>query len=58
MGLLGKASRSLWAALIVLGISHSVAAQQRGWAALDPNGEGSSPVAWGASEEEARQRAV
>jgi hypothetical protein len=32
--------------------------QPRGWAALDPNGAGSSPVAWGATEEEARQRAV
>jgi hypothetical protein len=31
---------------------------QRRWAALDPNADGSSPVAWGASEEEARQRAV
>jgi hypothetical protein len=56
--LLRKASRWLWTALIVLGISHSVAAQQRRWAALDPNGEGSSSVAWGATEEEARQRAV
>jgi len=50
--------RWLWAALFVLGISHSAAAQQRRWAALDSNGEGSSPVAWGATEEEARQRAV
>ena len=53
-----KASRWLWAALIVLGICHSVAAQQRRWAALDANGEGSAPVMWGATEEEARQRAV
>src|SRR5215831_10831098 len=57
-GGLHKASRWLWAALIGLGICHSVAAQQRRWAALDPNGEGSSPVAWGATEEEARQRAL
>src|SRR5215831_6265442 len=57
-GGLHKASRWLWAALIGLGICHSVAAQQRRWAGLDPNGEGSSPVAWGATEEEARQRAV
>jgi len=32
-------------------------AQQR-WAALDPNSEGSAAVAWGATEEEARQRAT
>lgn len=57
-GLLRKVWRWLWAALFVLGISHSAAAQQRRWAALDSNGEGSSPVAWGATEEEARQRAV
>jgi predicted RNase H-like HicB family nuclease len=37
--------------------SHAALAQQR-WAAIDPNSEGSSPVAWGATEEEARQRAV
>jgi hypothetical protein len=33
------------------------AAQQR-WAAVDPNSESSSPVVWGATEDEARQRAV
>jgi hypothetical protein len=32
-------------------------AQER-WAAIDPNSENSSPVVWGATEEEARQRAV
>jgi hypothetical protein len=34
-----------------------VDAQQR-WAALDPNSESSSPVVWGATEDEARQKAV
>ena len=56
-----KPTRWLLAALIVLGVgaqSHSVAAQQRRWAALDANGEGTAPVMWGATEEEARQRAV
>jgi len=60
-GFLRKASRWLLLALIVLGMgagSRSIVAQQRRWAALDPNGEGTSPVAWGATEEEARQRAV
>ena len=28
------------------------------WAAIDPNGESSSPVVWGSSEGQARQRAV
>ncbi|MGE0850715.1 MAG: hypothetical protein AB7O44_13990 [Hyphomicrobiaceae bacterium] len=32
-------------------------AQER-WAAIDPNSETSSPVVWGATEEEARERAV
>ena len=34
------------------------AAQQKRWAAVDPNSETSSPVVWGASEDEARQRAI
>jgi hypothetical protein len=34
------------------------AAAQRRWAALDPNSETSSSVAWGGTEEEARQRAI
>lgn len=33
-------------------------AQQQRWAAIDPNSETNSPVVWGATEEEARQRAV
>jgi len=36
MGLLREASRSLWAALIVLGISHSVAASREGGRRLIP----------------------
>jgi hypothetical protein len=36
---------------------HHAVAQQR-WAAIDPNHETSSPVAWGTTEDEARQRAV
>jgi hypothetical protein len=34
------------------------AAAQRRWAAIDPNSETSSSVAWGATEDEARQRAI
>ena len=37
---------------------HQAATQQQPWAAVDPNSEGTSPVVWGATEEEARQRAV
>jgi len=37
--------------------SQPAPAQQR-WAAIDPNSEGSSTVAWGPTEDEARQRAV
>ena len=38
--------------------SRPAVAQQQRWAAIDPNSEGSSPVVWGATEDEARQRAV
>ena len=38
--------------------SRPAPAQQQRWAAVDPNSESSSPVVWGASEDEARQRAV
>jgi len=57
---LHQASKCLLAALIgLVGARFDpVAAQQRRWAALDPNSEASSPVAWGATEDEARQRAV
>jgi hypothetical protein len=34
------------------------AQQQKRWAAIDPNTEATSPVAWGESVEEARQRAM
>jgi hypothetical protein len=55
-------SRSLLAVLLILaagvaGLSRPAPAQQR-WAAIDPNSETSSPVVWGTSEEEARQRAI
>jgi hypothetical protein len=33
-------------------------AQQKRWAAVDPNRETNAPVAWGATEDEARQRAI
>ena len=33
-------------------------AQQKRWAAIDPNSEVSSPVVWGTTEDEARQRAI
>ena len=36
----------------------SAAAQQKRWAAIDPNSETSSPVVWGTTEDEARQRAI
>jgi hypothetical protein len=42
---------------VMNGWSNSVPAQQR-WAAVDPNSETTSPVVWGATEDEARQRAV
>ena len=44
-------------ALLTLLPAASASAQQR-WAAIDPNSEASSPVVWGANEDEARQRAV
>jgi len=44
-------------ALVLTGMAfHPCAAQER-WAAVDPNADASSPVAWGASEEDARARA-
>ncbi len=57
-----KLWRRRFVVLFVLGAgmgawSQPAPAQQR-WAAIDPNSEGSSPVVWGATEEEARQRAV
>jgi hypothetical protein len=51
-----------WMALLALaagmsGLPRPALAQER-WAAVDPNSETSSPVAWGATEAEARQRAT
>ena len=50
-------SRILVVLAMMASVPATVAAQQR-WAAVDPNSESSSPVAWGATEDEARQRAV
>ena len=44
--------------LIVLSGLDAWSQPNRRWAAIDPNREGSSPVAWGSTETEARQRAV
>ena len=45
-------------ALLALAMGWAAPAlSQPRWAAVDPNSDGSSPVAWGASETEARQRA-
>jgi hypothetical protein len=33
-------------------------AQERRWAAIDPNSDASSPVAWGSSEAQAQKRAI
>ena len=57
-----KIWRCRFTVLLVLAVEVSAwprpaQAQQR-WAAVDPNSESSSPVVWGASEDEARQRAV
>lgn len=41
-----------------MAILDPAAAQQKRWAAVDPNSETSAPVAWGATEDEARQRAI
>ncbi len=48
----------LLATAALLGAAAQPAAAQQRWAAIDPNSEASSPVAWGATEEEARQRAM
>jgi len=44
-------------ATVALGLT-GVWAQQQRWAAVDPNREGSGPVAWGATEKQAKERAV
>ena len=56
-------TRSLLALLLCLPAAmaaspQSAPAQQKRWAAVDPNSETSSPVVWGTTEEEARQRAI
>jgi hypothetical protein len=45
-------------AIVGAALDPGLAQQQRRWAAIDPNSETSSPVVWGANEEEARSRAV
>jgi hypothetical protein len=58
--------RWTWHLAVVLGLMAAASAilgpvlaqQQKRWAAIDPNSETSSPVVWGANEEEARSRAV
>jgi len=49
-----------WALLLVVlsGLDAWSQPSQQRWAAIDPNREGSSPVVWGPTETEARQRAV
>jgi hypothetical protein len=43
---------------IVASAAPGAAQQSKRWAAIDPNSETSSPVVWGANEEEARNRAM
>ena len=45
-------------AVAVSAMLRPAVAQQKRWAAIDPNSEVSSPVVWGATEDEARQRAI
>jgi hypothetical protein len=45
-------------AAIGTALAPGAAQQLRRWAAIDPNSETSSPVVWGANEEEARNRAT
>jgi hypothetical protein len=42
----------------LIGVAAHAVAQQKRWAAIDPNHETSSPVVWGATEEEASRRAI
>jgi hypothetical protein len=49
------------AAALLLGASaifHASTAQEKRWAAIDPNNETTSPVAWSSTEAKARQEAV
>lgn len=48
-------------ALALLGVGaifHAGAAQEKRWAAVDPNNETTSPVAWSSTEAKARQDAI
>jgi hypothetical protein len=45
-------------AITLLGLEARSQTGQQRWAAIDPNRESSSAVAWGPTEKEARQRAV
>jgi hypothetical protein len=46
------------AAVSATAFFHLARAQEKRWAAIDPNGEGSSAVVWGESENQARDRAI
>ena len=53
--------RVLPAVMLIVGLACAAgpaSAQQQRWAAIDPNREASSPVAWGGSEAQAKQRAI
>jgi hypothetical protein len=48
-------------AAVLIGASaifHQTAAQEKRWAAIDPNSETSSPVVWSSTEAKARQDAI
>jgi hypothetical protein len=56
-----RLSSALLLALALLGggaIFHAGAAQEKRWAAIDPNNETTSPVAWSSTEAKARQDAI
>jgi len=46
------------AVLTVGTLFHAAAAQEKRWAAIDPNNETTSPVAWSSTEAKARQDAI
>ena len=46
------------AAILEVGLTGVARAQQQRWAAIDPNREMSSVVAWGSTEAQAKERAV
>src|SRR5262245_45838655 len=56
-----RLSSALLLALALLGggaLFHAGAAQEKRWAAIDPNNETTSPVAWSSTEAKARQDAI